>query len=141
MVLNYARAGLLGLAVIQLQIYLLTGRVRAEAEAHISSGLDTLVSEIASKVNTSLVATSLNYANDVNAELLKIQDSINADAFGWVQVSCRQQGTRARREANGKGYSEKCHRAQQHDRRICHQHKDERAEFLLRRIVVGRPRR
>lgn len=126
--------------MIQLQIYLLTGRVRAEAEAHISSGLDTLVSEIASKVNTSLVATSLNYATDVNAELLKIQDSINADAFGWVQVSCRQ-GTRARREADEKGCSEKCHRAQQHDRRICHQHRDERAEFLLRRIVVGRPRR
>lgn len=77
--------GVLGIGVIELQLYLLNGSVRTQAEAHISAGLDDLVLEIATKLNASLLSTSEAYAIGVNTELIKIQDSVNTAAFGWIQ--------------------------------------------------------
>lgn len=91
------KSGVLGIGVIELQLYLLNGSVRTQAEAHISAGLDDLVLEIATKLNASLLSTSEAYAIGVNTELIKIQDSVNTAAFGWIQVRVfvREEGEEA----------------------------------------------
>ncbi|KAM0745857.1 hypothetical protein T439DRAFT_360916 [Meredithblackwellia eburnea MCA 4105] len=79
--------GLVGIGIIQLQLWLLSGKVRSQASAHISAGLDDLVQDIGTKLNSSLGATSKKYADEVNAKLTDIQTDVNTNVFGWIQKS------------------------------------------------------
>ncbi|KAI5474302.1 plasma membrane fusion protein PRM1 [Pseudohyphozyma bogoriensis] len=76
--------GGVGIGVIQIQLWLLSGRVQTEAREFVAGGLDAFIDDIATKINTTLLDISQQFADSSNSVITGIQNDINKDALGWV---------------------------------------------------------
>ena len=75
--------GFFGLLSVQLQLIAI-GPLEAKYQAQAASSISDFSNTIASSMNNSMYNQSAFYANDVNAHVDTIQNSINNGLFGWV---------------------------------------------------------
>ncbi|KAL8293032.1 hypothetical protein RQP46_000726 [Phenoliferia psychrophenolica] len=85
--LLFLALGLIGLIGVEIQLALVEGPIRDAARDQAAVGAGAFSSGLTSKIDAVMANSSAAYANSTNKIILGVQDGINNNLFGWVNVT------------------------------------------------------